>query len=151
MFSFDMLRRTRSPATLRLPDGEEVKQTTFARHDERHLSDALLGRVCSNQRRFSSSRPKAFRRNRQLPSVVGKGAEGIVLPYSPQKHTRWCAITFCSLHASPERHAGVRGSRREWNVSTAQRHSSIRLATSAVQPVWWLAPRPAPLSPWKYS
>ena len=43
MFSFDMLRRTRSPATLRLPDGEEVKQTTFARHDERHLSDALLG------------------------------------------------------------------------------------------------------------
>ena len=23
--------------------------------------------------------------------------------------------------------------------------------TSAVQPVWWLAPRPAPLSPWKYS
>src|SRR6185295_12768995 len=25
------------------------------------------------------------------------------------------------------------------------------LATSPVQPVWWLAPRPAPLSPWKYS
>src|SRR5262249_9229891 len=25
------------------------------------------------------------------------------------------------------------------------------LATSAVQPVWWLAPIPAPLSPWKYS
>ena len=25
------------------------------------------------------------------------------------------------------------------------------LATSAVQPVWWLAPMPAPLSPWKYS
>jgi hypothetical protein len=24
-------------------------------------------------------------------------------------------------------------------------------ATSAVQPVWWLAPMPAPLSPWKYS
>ena len=24
-------------------------------------------------------------------------------------------------------------------------------ATSPVQPVWWLAPRPAPLSPWKYS
>ena len=31
------------------------------------------------------------------------------------------------------------------------RHSSIRLATSAVHPVWWLAPRPAPVSPWKYS
>ena len=27
------------------------------------------------------------------------------------------------------------------------RHSSIRLATRPVQPVWWLAPRPAPLSP----
>jgi len=25
------------------------------------------------------------------------------------------------------------------------------LATRLVQPVWWLAPRPAPLSPWKYS
>jgi hypothetical protein len=23
------------------------------------------------------------------------------------------------------------------------------LATRPVQPVWWLAPRPAPLSPWK--
>jgi hypothetical protein len=28
-----------------------------------------------------------------------------------------------------------------------KRHSSIRFATRAVQPVWWLAPRPAPLSP----
>jgi hypothetical protein len=24
-------------------------------------------------------------------------------------------------------------------------------ATNAVQPVWWLAPRPRPVSPWKYS
>src|SRR5439155_6319754 len=31
------------------------------------------------------------------------------------------------------------------------RHSSNNDATSAVQPVWWLAPKPAPLSPWKYS
>src|SRR5262249_49372244 len=29
--------------------------------------------------------------------------------------------------------------------------SSIIVATSAVQPVWWLAPTPAPVSPWKYS
>ena len=29
--------------------------------------------------------------------------------------------------------------------------SCIVLATSPVQPVWWLAPSPAPLSPWKYS
>ena len=28
-----------------------------------------------------------------------------------------------------------------------RRHSSIRLATRPVQPVWWLAPSPAPLSP----
>ncbi len=27
----------------------------------------------------------------------------------------------------------------------------MRSATSPVQPVWWVAPRPAPLSPWKYS
>ena len=29
--------------------------------------------------------------------------------------------------------------------------SRIRSTTSAVQPVWCMAPRPAPLSPWKYS
>jgi hypothetical protein len=28
---------------------------------------------------------------------------------------------------------------------------SMSLATSPVHPVWWLAPIPAPLSPWKYS
>ena len=28
---------------------------------------------------------------------------------------------------------------------------SSSLATRPVQPVWWLAPRPAPVSPWKYS
>ena len=27
----------------------------------------------------------------------------------------------------------------------------MRSATMPVQPVWWLAPSPAPLSPWKYS
>ncbi len=43
------------------------------------------------------------------------------------------------------------GERAARSVLLAQRHSSIRLATSAVHPVWWLAPMPAPLSPWKYS
>lgn len=28
---------------------------------------------------------------------------------------------------------------------------SRSLATNPVHPVWWLAPMPAPLSPWKYS
>ena len=32
-----------------------------------------------------------------------------------------------------------------------RRHSSISDATRAVQPVWCEAPRPSPLSPWKYS
>ena len=30
-------------------------------------------------------------------------------------------------------------------------NSWISFATSPVQPVWWLAPSPAPVSPWKYS
>jgi hypothetical protein len=30
-------------------------------------------------------------------------------------------------------------------------NKSIVRAITPVQPVWWLAPRPAPLSPWKYS
>jgi hypothetical protein len=29
--------------------------------------------------------------------------------------------------------------------------SMMRLATRPVQPVWWDAPSPAPLSPWKHS
>ena len=30
-------------------------------------------------------------------------------------------------------------------------NTCMSLAMTPVQPVWWLAPRPAPLSPWKYS
>jgi hypothetical protein len=44
-----------------------------------------------------------------------------------------------------EQSASVRGSRNH------RLHSSIKFATRAVHPVWWLAPSPAPLSPWKYS
>ena len=34
---------------------------------------------------------------------------------------------------------------------TAPCRRRIRSAISPVQPVWWAAPSPAPLSPWKYS
>src|SRR5215469_5507731 len=40
-----------------------------------------------------------------------------------------------------------------WRASTGfirAKRSRLR-AMIPVQPVWWLAPRPAPLSPWKYS
>jgi len=41
-------------------------------------------------------------------------------------------------------------------VSSAVVASSLPIRSSVraivpVHPVWWLAPRPAPLSPWKYS
>ena len=37
-------------------------------------------------------------------------------------------------------------------ISESRRaNKSKLLAISPVHPVWWLAPRPAPLSPWKYS
>jgi hypothetical protein len=37
-------------------------------------------------------------------------------------------------------------------IATAhRRHSSMRLATSPDQPVWWEAPSPCPVSPWKNS
>ena len=40
-----------------------------------------------------------------------------------------------------------------WRTVSAEilPNSWISFATSPVQPVWWLAPMPAPLSPWKYS
>lgn len=46
------------------------------------------------------------------------------------------------------RHPGAgRVARRD----AQRRHSSISEATRAVQPVWWEAPSPCPVSPWKYS
>jgi hypothetical protein len=36
-------------------------------------------------------------------------------------------------------------------LASSRPKSWMVLATSPVQPVWWLAPSPAPLSPWKYS
>ncbi len=36
--------------------------------------------------------------------------------------------------------------RARW--TSYRRHSSMSEATRPVQPVWWDAPRPAPLSPW---
>ena len=42
------------------------------------------------------------------------------------------------------------GARRRWRAPLPCRRR-IRSATSPVQPVWWAAPSPAPLSPWKYS
>ena len=35
--------------------------------------------------------------------------------------------------------------------ASSEPKSWISVATSPVHPVWWLAPSPAPLSPWKYS
>jgi len=35
--------------------------------------------------------------------------------------------------------------------ASSRPNSSISFATTPVHPVWWLAPMPAPLSPWKYS
>src|SRR5262245_13426769 len=39
----------------------------------------------------------------------------------------------------------------DYECTARGRRSAKRLAISAVQPVWWLAPRPWPVSPWKYS
>ena len=36
-------------------------------------------------------------------------------------------------------------------VASSMPKSWISFATTPVHPVWWLAPSPAPLSPWKYS
>ncbi len=54
--------------------------------------------------------------------------------------------SFCASAPASASVRGMAGSRS----SSSPKTCSIR-ATSAVQPVWWLAPRPAPLSPWKYS
>ena len=45
----------------------------------------------------------------------------------------------------------IRGSRPAEARRRAAARSSSERTTRAVQPVWWLAPKPAPVSPWKYS
>src|SRR5206468_716299 len=52
--------------------------------------------------------------------------------------------------SKPSGWPGSGDANRSTNLSSpALGGSRIRSATSAVQPVWWVAPRPAPLSPWK--
>ena len=49
---------------------------------------------------------------------------------------------------------GRQGAVEDWSrvhCSTVEPLWRMSLATSAVQPVWWAAPRPLPVSPWKYS
>jgi hypothetical protein len=60
-------------------------------------------------------------------------------PYSPPTCSRTTRASSFSLGVSSASAAVTRPKR-----------SSSR-ATRPVQPVWWLAPMPAPLSPWKYS
>src|SRR5262249_52323162 len=38
-----------------------------------------------------------------------------------------------------------------WGTLTYSPLCCISFATTPVHPVWWLAPMPAPVSPWKYS
>ena len=59
-----------------------------------------------------------------------------------------CSPPTCSLTTR----ANTRPRSASSRVFASRRpNKSRRGATRAVQPVWWLAPSPAPLSPWKYS
>ena len=56
----------------------------------------------------------------------------------------------CNLFTGhPREHLRSEVARRSAGCNRA--NMSMSRATSPVQPVWWLAPSPAPLSPWKYS
>jgi hypothetical protein len=50
----------------------------------------------------------------------------------------------------PVRHTGTDAT-DELRVSRSFARSSMRRTARAVHPVWWLAPTPRPVSPWKYS
>jgi hypothetical protein len=47
---------------------------------------------------------------------------------------------WATLHGKPYHDGGL-----------SRQQSSRTRVTTAVQPVWWLAPSPCPVSPWKYS
>src|SRR4051812_37041068 len=68
-----------------------------------------------------------------------------------QKNARPCLALPVRVSDNEDRLQHIpKPSEVEVRMSARQRVSSS-LATRAVQPVWWLAPSPSPVSPWKNS
>lgn len=146
----------------------EVRQPVSTK-ETRHLTTASSGVSptagdCFGADRMEKQRPPDALCNDGAPIVTAIPATGY------QQLTAWCTDAAFSVPATciPVRnvtsplptHFGATsifiGCSATWCRWGKQRsgllpYSDISSATSAVQPVWWAAPRPRPLSPLKYS
>ena len=112
--------------------------------DKTSLLDHLVSRHLHDQRHRKVERLREAMNARKLCAGTQKGhILRLLLGHEKLETTaRYAHVATGMISAVPF---------HGWFRHRPQRHSSIRLATSAVHPVWWLAPMPAPLSPWKYS
>jgi hypothetical protein len=127
--------------------------------------------------RGPSARPRGTKRDRSLLAPTRRSPGPARRPVSPGGPTQRCVPTGkrgCSpgiakgigartcLHLYSPRFSpptcslmsrSARGLSSVSNraLASARPKMSSRGATRPVHPVWWLAPRPAPFSPWKYS
>ncbi len=103
--------------------------------------------ISDEAKRKSMPSNLSFPRNRHGSDACNTYHSVIAATCRPSSARPIC-IRSAHRHAPPScTTQKARRSQRGWRHC----HSSIRLAISAVHPVWWLAPMPAPLSPWKYS
>ena len=101
----------------------------------------------SRPRRAGRAAPSASRHQARVARARSPAPPGCAPTRPSARRRRRPAAKSQSIVGEPpaaEQHGGV---------DLVDPHPAIRstVATAPVQPVWWLAPRPAPLSPWKYS
>ena len=131
----------RSGSAARLPAVRPGSASAIAQPGRAALPDAHQPDGVDRQRRERV--PRRRRAPRRARAVARLAAE----PLEPDRGVDLVDRRAGAAGASP---ASARrpASRRLRAQRPASRNSS---ATVPVQPVWWLAPMPAPLSPWKYS
>ena len=134
----DLLRRQAG-----LPDAQEPDPV------EPHLGQAVqLGVGNVVQRRRPAQRPGQLR---QPDAGVDLVQRGIARRWTMRRYNSRYVLFIRPL--APSRAGADHGSvelQDLFGVDTS-RTGAWQRAIWPVQPVWWLAPRPAPLSPWKYS
>ena len=93
------------------------------------------------------TRPSARRRRpaarRARPTSAAGTSPSVRRPPQPDR-----GVDLVDRRSAGAHQPAARPPSRARPTAPPSRNSS---ATAPVQPVWWLAPRPAPLSPWKYS
>ena len=115
--------------------------------------ETQLGQAIQSASGMSSSvarRPSVARQFRQPDAGVDLVKRRIARIGHVRSSARSRLFSAHLLPDDPGHHA-ARVRSPAGSLASTRPKRSRRGATRPVHPVWWLAPRPAPLSPWKYS